>query len=446
MIILGESGEYATFGTMLVSPCHQLRTRLPLVSSVLDTIAGLEGIPIIVGGAIRDWIMGLPCDDIDVEIFNIDSVEHLQFLLKPLGRLELVGRVFGVCRYRSPDGTVDFTMPRREHKIREGHTGFDIDLDPGLSFKEAALRRDFTMNAIGLDWLTNRVLDPYNGIADIRAQRIRHVGSQFPEDPLRVLRVVQFAARLNFTVDADTLALCRTIPLGALSSARILEEFTKLFSKSKSPSVGIALLEPLGVLAQWPELRHYHSSSELWGRGSAAVDQMARQLKPGRSVGLMVAAWLYHSQFIPSHAPVAMTFLNRIMESKRQKNGILNLISATKALVSVDKKMPDDSQLREASTVTQLRHVVALISALFPNNPQLVRYIHARSTELGILDRPPEPLVSGRDLMGLGIPEGVHLGEMLADFYSAQLAGKITSKATALRIAHDLWFGDQEDE
>ena len=108
--------------------------------------------------------------------------------------------------------------------------------------------------------------------------------------------------------------------------------------------------------------------------------------------------------------------------------------------------MPDDSQLREASTVTQLRHVVGLLSALYPNNPQIVRYVHARSMELGILDRPPEPLVSGRDLMGQGIPEGAHLGEMLADFYSAQLAGKITSKSTALRIAHDLWFGDQDEE
>ncbi len=431
---------------MLVSPCDQLRTRLPLVSSVLDTISGLEGIPVIVGGAVRDWIMGVPYDDVDVEIFNIDSVEHLQFLLKPLGRLELVGRVFGVCRYKSPDGTVDFTMPRREHKIREGHAGFDVDLDPTLSFREAAIRRDFTMNAIGLDWLKNEVLDPYNGVADIRAKRIRHVGPQFAEDPLRVLRVVQFSARLDFAVHSDTLALCRTISLDALSSARILEEFTKLFTKAKTPSIGLALLEPLGVLAQWPELRHYHSSSEMWAQGCAAVDQMARRLKPGRSVGLMVAAWLYHSQFIASGAPVAITFLNRIMESKRQKKGILNLITATKGLMSEGKKMPDDSQLREASTVTQLRHVVGLLSALYPNNPQIVRYVHARSMELGILDRPPEPLVSGRDLMGQGIPEGAHLGEMLADFYSAQLAGKITSKSTALRIAHDLWFGDQDEE
>ena len=130
------------------------------MSSVLDAISGLEGSPVIVGGAVRDWIMGVPYDDVDVEIFNIDSVEHLQFLLKPLGRLELVGRVFGVCRYKSPDGTVDFTMPRREHKIREGHAGFDVDLDPTLSFREAAIRRDFTMNAIGLDWLKNEVLDP----------------------------------------------------------------------------------------------------------------------------------------------------------------------------------------------------------------------------------------------------------------------------------------------
>jgi len=429
-----------------LSPCHQLRTRLPLVSSVLDTIAGLEGIPIIVGGAVRDWIMGVACDDVDVEIFNIDSVEHLQFLLKPLGRLELVGRVFGVCRYRSPDGSVDFTLPRREHKISEGHTGFAVDFDPSLNFREAALRRDFTMNAIGLDWLTNKILDPFQGVDDIKAKRIRHVGPQFAEDPLRVLRAVQFASRFGFSVDPETTALCRSIRLDSLPAARILDEFTKLFSRSSKPSMGLTLLEPLGVLAQWPELRHYHGDVSRWAQGVAAVDQMASQLKPGRSIGLMLAAWLYPSLYLDSKSQVASAFLSRIMDSKRQRVGILNLMAATRRLVKDDRTVPTDTQLREASTQTQLRHVVALLAALYPTNRQLVRYIHARATELGILDRPPEPLVTGKDLMSIGIPEGAHLGELLADFYSAQLSGKITSKSAALRIAYDLWFGESEDE
>lgn len=429
---------------MLMSPCNYLRTRLPLVSSVLDTVAGLEGVPIIVGGAVRDWIMGRACADIDVEIFNIDSMEHLQFLLKPLGELDVVGSGFGVLRYLSLDGNVDFTMPRLEHKVSDHHTGFDVDLVPGLSFERAASRRDFTVNAIGLDWVTNRIIDPFNGVNDIKAKSLRHVGSQFAEDPLRVLRAMQFAARLKFSIHPDTIKLCRSISLQSLSAARIHQEFVKLFSEAETPSTGILFLEPLGVMDQWRELGHFQQT-EAWRLGLEAVDQMGRQLGTKRSFGMMMAAWLYHSQDVAPKAAIANEFLKRLMESKLQRMGLLSLIRTTRKLVLADKEMPSDAMLREASTETQLRHVVTLLAALFPKRPRLYRYVFARATELGILDRRPEPLVTGRDLIQIGIPEGPHLGDLLADFYSAQLAGTITSKSEALRIAEALWFTDDDE-
>jgi|GEM_PF-4669217 len=168
---------------MIPTPIHTLRTKLPLVSSVLDTISGLEGVPIIVGGAVRDWLMGTVASDFDIEIFNINSLEHLEFLLKPLGKLELVSHAFGVLRYRSAEGNVDFTLPRKEHKISDGHSGFSVEFITESNFKDAAVRRDFTINAIGIDWLSGAILDPYNGQTDIRARCVRHISSAFTEDP-----------------------------------------------------------------------------------------------------------------------------------------------------------------------------------------------------------------------------------------------------------------------
>jgi tRNA nucleotidyltransferase (CCA-adding enzyme) len=418
------------------------------VSSVLDSIAAAGGRPVIVGGAVRDWVMGIPFHDVDVEIFNVESIERLQAWLKPLGKLVPVGKAYGIFQYRSPAGTVDFSLPRLDRKVGDGHTGFEVYLIPQSSFDVAARRRDFTVNAMGMDWLTNQLLDPYGGQQDLKLKRIRHVSDQFSDDPLRVLRAIQFAGRLGFSIDPETVQLCRIQRLDELPRQRIYDEFEKVLCRAPQPSVGLSLLGPLGVVEQWVELGPFWANPKLWNAAAAGVDAIVKRTKTKVSFNLMLSVWLYHTQFIwklPS-TEIAGRFLARISESPRQISGILNLISTTRTLVFPKLTLPTDVALRRAATQVQLRHVGALVAVLYPDTPELSRQLVQRAIQLDILDQAPVPLVSGADLIALGIPEGPHIGELLGDFFEAQLEGKVISKKQILRIAADLWFGGDDDE
>lgn len=426
---------------MIPTPIHTLRTKLPLVSSVLDTISGLEGVPIIVGGAVRDWLMGTVASDFDIEIFNINSLEHLEFLLKPLGKLELVSHAFGVLRYRSAEGNVDFTLPRKEHKISDGHSGFSVEFITESNFKDAAVRRDFTINAIGIDWLSGAILDPYNGQTDIRARCVRHISSAFTEDPVRVLRAAQLVARLGFSIDGSTRQLCRSMSLKSLTARNILEELTKMILYSKTPSTGLDCLVDLGVGNQWPDLGGYHRHIYEWTSGLVALDRCKSVMKYSvKTIRLPIAVWLFPTLGLNEKAPmdIANSMIARIFENATLRSSITALLRSCDYIRQSSHRIPTDVLLRKTSTRVVLREVTLVLS-MFPDTEKIARYIFARSSELGILDHAPEPLVRGKDLVGIGIPPGPHIGDMIKDFYTAQLEGKITSTEAALTIAKDLW-------
>ena len=232
-----------------------------------------------VGGFVRDRVLGQGSEDLDLEVFGIPE-DHLRALLTTLGRVEPVGQAFPVYKL----GQIDVSLPRRESKSGRGHKGFIVEGDPSMSFDEAARRRDFTINAIGWDPLTDEYLDPFGGRADLEKRLLRVVDRvTFGDDSLRVLRALQFAARFELTVDPDTADICRAIPLDDLPAERIWGEFEKLLLKAHRPSIGFALARELGVIERilpemvplydCPQDAEWHPEGDVWTHTLMVIDE-----------------------------------------------------------------------------------------------------------------------------------------------------------------------------
>ena len=209
--------------------------------------------PVIVGGYVRDALLGRRGSDIDIECFGIASLETLARLLRPFGEVNAVGKAFGVLKLRLGGLELDFSLPRTETKTASGHRGFTVETFETFDFKTAASRRDFTINAIGFDPVAQQLLDPFGGIGDLYARRLRCVDpASFVEDPLRLLRALQFGARFSLTADKRLIALARTMMrrgvLDELPKERIFAEFSKLLLKAHKPSRGFALMETMHII------------------------------------------------------------------------------------------------------------------------------------------------------------------------------------------------------
>lgn len=205
-----------------------------------------------VGGCVRDRLMGREAKDWDVEVYEVEPA-RLRALLDRMGRVNVVGEAFTVYKLGRD---LDVSLPRRERKSGRGHRGFVIEGDPRMSVGEAARRRDFTVNAVLEDPLTGDLLDPFGGRADLERKLLRAVSPEtFVEDSLRVLRAAQFAARFEFDIEPETVRLCRSIDLTDLPAERVWGELEKILLVAPRPSVGLRWLDRLGALEQlFPEL------------------------------------------------------------------------------------------------------------------------------------------------------------------------------------------------
>src|ERR687883_145463 len=203
------------------------------------------GRALLVGGCVRDYLMGGQPKDWDVEVYKIEPA-RLRELLEKFGRVDAVGEAFTVYKVGHD---LDVSLPRRECKSGRGHRAFIIEGDPKMTIEEAARRRDFTINAILQDPLTGEILDPYGGRNDLQQRTLRAVSREtFAEDSLRVLRAAQFAARFEFRIEPETVELCRAIDLSDLPAERIWGEMEKLLLRSSQPSLGIEWMRKLGVV------------------------------------------------------------------------------------------------------------------------------------------------------------------------------------------------------
>ncbi|MBQ6334999.1 MAG: hypothetical protein IJI46_08035 [Erysipelotrichaceae bacterium] len=234
-----------------------------------------------VGGCVRDKLLGIENKDIDIEVHGI-SPEQLKAILETLGTPMSYGQSFGVYSLKGYD--IDIAMPRKERAIGTGHRDFEIDVDPFIGYKEAARRRDFTINALMEDVLDGTIIDSFNGLEDLKAGIIRCVDPKtFIEDPLRVLRGAQFASRFHFGIAQDTLDLCKNIDLTPLHKQRVEEELKKAILKSDRPSIFFETLKQMDQLHVWfTELKDliglkqdpiYHPEGDVFTHAMQVLDK-----------------------------------------------------------------------------------------------------------------------------------------------------------------------------
>lgn len=256
-----------------------------LVKKISTAMNARGGRTYLVGGSVRDQILGLPVKDYDLEIFGLPS-EQIQTIAQQFGRVEEVGKAFGILKLWIDGQVIDLAAPRQEKKTGPGHRGFDVTVDPTLTPEQAARRRDFTVNAIMQDPLTDELIDPFHGRDDLEKNILRVVDPQtFVEDPLRVLRAFQMAARFTLTANPATKKLLQTMlpSVRELPPDRIREEWIKLFLKAPRPSIGLALAFEIGYFEPFSDFvkmkttiqgAETHPEGDVWTHTLMAVDKV----------------------------------------------------------------------------------------------------------------------------------------------------------------------------
>ncbi len=393
---------------------RETRPQVPeRVGTLLRAIRDAGGRGLLVGGCVRDALLGRRCKDLDIEVHDLDA-DLVRIVLKRFGRVDEVGRAFGVFKLRLGGMELDIGLPRRDTKVGDGHTGIRATPDPALGLAEAARRRDLTINAISWDPLTDELIDPFDGISDIHARRLRAVdATTFAEDPLRALRVVQFAARFAFDVDPALLDLCRTMPLGELPPERIAGEVERLLLLAPRPSVG------------W----RVAVQAELWRRVlpswqkpcPADVDRIAALPIDGqpRRLAVLLAA--------TGTAPEVEDVLHRL-----QLHGWLGYAVRDQAMALA---MARDNANDARSPATRARHLAERLEVeLFAALTDDLGLAEAAEA-LGVGRAPLCPLIGGRDLLELGMRPGPSVGRLLAEVRHEQLDGHLVTPDAAMAWA-----------
>jgi tRNA nucleotidyltransferase (CCA-adding enzyme) len=452
-----------------------------MVSEIARGVRAHGGRALVVGGWVRDRLLGQESKDLDVEVFGIPS-GVLPTLLVPFGKVEPVGQSFPVYKI----GTIDVGLPRRESKAGRGHKGFVVEGDPSMSIEQAARRRDFTINAIAWDPLTEEYLDPFQGRADLARSILRAVDPQtFGDDSLRVLRALQFAARFELTLDEDTRTLCRTIRLDDLPPERVWGEMEKLLLLARRPSVGFQLALELGVVDQlFPELKalagceqepEWHPEGDVWVHTLMVIDQ-ARQriddLDRADRITLMLGA-VCHDLGKPATTAVidgrirsmnheeegvlpTESFLDRLnihsVDGKDVRGQVIGLVAhhlKPGMLYKVRHEVTDGAFRRLAQKANlELLARVAKSDCLGRTGDfdcSAMDWFLDRARELGVDRSPPKPLLMGRHLLELGMKPGPGMGALLKEVYERQLDGEITSTEDAVMLASQILQSRRRD-
>ena len=419
----------------------------------------------LVGGCVRDWLLGESQKDYDVEVFGLDY-ESLAKALRKWGKVDLVGQSFGVIKLTTQvRNTYDFSIPRKDSKRGVGHKGFAVTFEPNLTIEEAAARRDFTINAMMYDPREGKLLDPFGGEADLRNRILRHTSAAFPEDPLRVLRGMQFAARFDLTAASETIELSRTIraTYAELAKERVREEWFKWAEKSVKPSRGLEFLAATEWIEHFPELNamrgvrqdpEWHPEGDVWVHTLHCCDAMAslpewKESDAETRIVYMLAVLTHDSGkaittleamkrgelriVSPGHEEagggLAETFLERINAPNAIRERVVPLVMNHMAHFH---QVSDRAVRRLAKRLApeNIRGLLALMTADSYGRPPLPRKVPAnvkeiarKAEELAVQEEPPQPILLGRHLLELGMHPGKEMGRVLNAAYEAQLAG-----------------------
>lgn len=444
---------------------------LDRVREIARAVREAGGRALIVGGWVRDHLVGLESKDVDLEVYGV-SADRLRTLLERFDKVQTVGESFTVYKVSG----IDVALPRRESKVGRGHRGFEVRGDPSMSVADAARRRDFTVNAIAYDPLDDEFLDPFHGREDLSRRVLRAVDlSSFGDDSLRVLRAVQFAARFDLQVDEGTKQICRTIPLNDLPAERIWGEMEKLLLAARRPSAGFALARELGVtskllpemhaLIDCPQEPDWHPEGDVWSHTLMVIDQARVRiddLTRGPAAAMMLGA-VCHDFGKPLTTAVI--------------DGRIRSLDHEDAGVTPTLRLLDRLNIHTIDGFDVRHHVVGLVAhhlkpGMFrksrdPVGPGAFRRLSQkvdlellarlakadclgrrgafdcsamdwfldRARQLGVEHQPPPPILKGRHLLALGLSPGPEVGKILKEVYEQQLDGHVTTEDEAIAAA-----------
>ena len=406
--------------------------------SIAGEIREAGGRAFLVGGWVRDALLGKDCRDYDVEVYDLTQ-DELVPILKKYGRTNLVGKAFGVIHLAMKGLSLDFSFPRTESKVGYGHRGFVVHTDEKLSFKEAALRRDFTINAMGMELPELTLCDPYGGIDDLKKGLLRHVGPAFVEDSLRILRGVQFASRFALTLAPETIELCKTLSLADLSIERLFEEFKKWLLKPGKPSLGLRAFLDIRLNEFFPEVFPLHDSWEALGEMLDNMEAAHKTLAAEGNALLEAQAMEFaFAAFLCGSPESSLKFLERITNET-------HLLKIVPLLVQVYSELDfaivdDASALRRlAVKLGGLKLLCLLVKCtpreFYAGDAAFPEKLWQAAAELDLIEAAPQPFLMGKMLMEMGFKPGKQMGEIIKQSFELQLDGKIKNAEEAIAWA-----------
>jgi len=451
-----------------------------------------------VGGFVRDLLRGSPSPEIDLLVAR-HALERIVRKLEKHGRVDLVGKSFGIIKFTIRGKTYDIALPRTDRAGAEGprgHKDIVVAADPGLPVEKDLERRDFRTNSMALRLEDGTLIDPFEGRKDTLAKRIRLTNpAAFPEDPLRVVRVARFASVLGFKVDPAIYPAARAVDLSELSVERVNDEMFKMLLESRRPSVGLEEMFRLGVLGQWyPELQAlalviqdsvFHPEQDafghhtVWAHTKLSVDQAAALARTSglpapKRLALLLAA-LYHdlgktttTRWEYKRGRMAVTSAGHDIQSERAARRILlrfkvqtwngyNIGRMVPLLIRTHHRAGELWTSRDEVTKKAFNRLAAdvqgeiellvLLDAadragrgarLVRGLDKQARWLVKKFDELRVNRETIKPLVMGRDLLKLGVPPGPEMGHLLRKLYKAQLDNAFETKAAGLARARRL--------
>ncbi len=427
---------------------------------VCESMAAAGGRAHFVGGCVRDALRRQPISDFDIEVFGLPAARVREVLERHFA-IDLVGAAFGVLKLRGVP--VDVALPRAESKRGLGHKAFDIVSNPQLSFAEAAARRDFTINAIAYDPLAHAVIDPFHGVDDLHARILRHTSDKFPEDPLRVLRAMQFVARFELAVAPETLAVCRAMAPENLAAERIFQEWRTLLLKGVDIARGLEFLRASAWVQFYPELEaligcaqdpRWHPEGDVWTHTLLSLNSFAAARTGDAWDDLVVGcAVLCHDFGKPgttvhdtdgirscrheiAGVDATRSFLQRMTNQAELIERVCALVAAHMRPQELYQQNAGDSAIRRLARQVGRIDWLARVDRADRLGRGQPEDKEERSSDVWLLERAraldvqaaaPKPLVMGRHLLDMGLAPGPQFSALLGACYEAQLDGIITT-------------------
>lgn len=444
------------------------------VLEISTAIKAAGGRALLVGGAVRDMLIGKIPKDFDLEIFKLEATE-IEKIARKFGKVSEVGKAFGILKISVGEGIdIDLSLPRLDSKIGIGHRGFEVKTDPNMSFEDAARRRDFTINSMSSDPLSGELIDPFNGLTDLRERRLKVTDPErFKDDPLRVLRGLQFISRFGLEVEPATVRILQEMAplLKELPKERILDEWKKLLLKSEKPSLGLCAGMTLGILheihPELPPLREtpqepeWHPEGDVWIHTLMVVDEAAKivkreKLNDEQAFTIMLSSLCHdlgkplttstkdgriisheHEQageeptkkfldqinadnltrekvvkLVVNHLTPTLFYINDAVRGQTVKDGAIRRLAKRLFPATIQELVyvaEADHLGRGIFESPESAEELLLPTKDFPSGPWLL----ARARELAVEDSKPADLTQGRDWLTFGFKPGKNVGKLI---------------------------------